>query len=69
MVKGAEYPHSKARDAREAEAIEALRTLVRARKDAGFSLSDVVQFITDKVVDFWQGRHEQNTQLRRAPWR
>ena len=55
MVKGPEYPHSKARDAREAESIEALGSLVRGRRLAGFSRDEVIRFVTDKVTEFWEG--------------
>ena len=55
MVKGPEYPKSRSRDAREAESIEALSSLVRGRRMAGFSRENVIRFITDKANEAWEG--------------
>ena len=54
MVKGPESINSRARNAREADSIKALDSLVRSRKRAGFSRESVIRFITDKVNEAWE---------------
>ena len=54
MVKGPENPNSRARDAREAESIKALNSLIRSRKMVGFSRESVIRFITGKVNEVWE---------------